>query len=100
MANAAYSTRDETTAWLAERQKGIGSSDAAAVCGLDPYRSALECYVEKTSPLEEPVGFASMAANCLRPARSLCVSFTCDGFAPSDWTPMWSGPNCESRWAR
>ena len=34
--------------WLAVRQSGIGSSDAAAAVGLNPYRSALELWMDKT----------------------------------------------------
>jgi putative phage-type endonuclease len=34
-------------AWLAARRSGIGSSDAAAVVGVNPWRSALELYGEK-----------------------------------------------------
>lgn len=36
-------------AWLAVRQGGIGSSDAAAAVGLSPYRSQLELWMEKTN---------------------------------------------------
>jgi putative phage-type endonuclease len=35
--------------WLAERRKGIGSSDAAAILGCSPWASALSTYVEKTT---------------------------------------------------
>lgn len=34
--------------WLAVRKQGIGSSDAAAACGLNPYKSQLELWLEKT----------------------------------------------------
>jgi putative phage-type endonuclease len=34
--------------WLAVRQRGIGSSDAAAAVGLNPYKSQLELWLEKT----------------------------------------------------
>ncbi len=34
--------------WLAVRQGGIGSSDAAAAVGLNPYKSQLELWLEKT----------------------------------------------------
>ena len=34
--------------WLAVRKKGIGSSDAAAAVGLNPYKSQLELWMEKT----------------------------------------------------
>ncbi|WP_373190449.1 YqaJ viral recombinase family protein, partial [Halomonas sp.] len=35
-------------AWLSIRQSGIGSSDAAAAVGLNPYKSQLELWMEKT----------------------------------------------------
>ncbi|MFK1548913.1 YqaJ viral recombinase family protein [Pseudomonas aeruginosa] len=35
-------------AWLAVRKHGIGSSDAAAAVGLNPYKSQLELWLEKT----------------------------------------------------
>ena len=38
-------TREE---WLEVRTKGIGSSDAAAAVGLNPYKSQLELWLEKT----------------------------------------------------
>ncbi len=34
--------------WLAFRKQGIGSSDAAAAVGLNPYKSPLELWLEKT----------------------------------------------------
>jgi len=34
--------------WLAVRKSGIGSSDAAAAVGLNPYKSQLELWLEKT----------------------------------------------------
>ncbi|NWA68527.1 YqaJ viral recombinase family protein [Pseudomonas reactans] len=34
--------------WLAVRKQGIGSSDAAAAIGLNPYKSQLELWLEKT----------------------------------------------------
>lgn len=37
--------RDE---WLTVRKQGIGSSDAAAAVGLNPYKSQLELWMEKT----------------------------------------------------
>ena len=37
--------------WLAIRRSGIGSSDAAAALGLNPYKSRLELWMEKTGRL-------------------------------------------------
>jgi len=37
--------------WLAIRRSGIGSSDAAAALGLNPYKSQLELWMEKTGRL-------------------------------------------------
>ncbi|MDP3608659.1 MAG: YqaJ viral recombinase family protein [Nitrosomonas sp.] len=34
--------------WLTVRKNGIGSSDAAAAVGLNPYKSQLELWLEKT----------------------------------------------------
>ncbi|MCM1128212.1 MAG: YqaJ viral recombinase family protein, partial [Lachnospiraceae bacterium] len=36
-------------AWLRMRKKGIGGSDAGAVCGLNPYISPMKVYQDKTS---------------------------------------------------
>lgn len=35
--------------WLRWRKKGIGGSDAGAVCGLNPYSSPMKVYYDKTS---------------------------------------------------
>lgn len=35
--------------WLRERKSGIGGSDAGAICGLNPYRSPIAVYQDKTS---------------------------------------------------
>lgn len=40
--------------WLRYRKRGIGGSDAGAVCGLNPYRTAMEVYQDKvTDEIEE-----------------------------------------------
>lgn len=39
--------------WLSWRRKGLGSSDAAAVCGLNPYHSPLAVYLEKRGEISE-----------------------------------------------
>ena len=38
----------DRAAWLGVRRAGIGSSDAAAAVGLNPYKSPLELWMEKT----------------------------------------------------
>lgn len=43
--NAAYASKQQVQEWLADRQSGIGSSDASAVAGCNPYKSALEVYM-------------------------------------------------------
>ena len=43
-------TREE---WLAYRRTGIGGSDAAAVIGLNPYRSTIELYADKMGMMPE-----------------------------------------------
>lgn len=39
----------EKADWLRLRKQGIGGSDAGAVCGLNPYVSALDVFLDKTS---------------------------------------------------
>ena len=39
--------------WLAHRKNGIGGSDAGAICGLNPYKSAVAVYLDKTSVVTE-----------------------------------------------
>ena len=46
--------RSPRDAWLAERRKGIGASDVAAILGEDPRRSALSVYAEKIDDIETP----------------------------------------------
>lgn len=50
---------DEKT-WLAYRKQGIGGSDAGAVCGLNPYRSAMEVYLDKTTEETEQIDNEAM----------------------------------------
>ncbi len=38
----------DRTAWLLARRDGVGGSDAAAIMGVSPFKSALALYVEKT----------------------------------------------------
>src|SRR5579859_1350236 len=42
-----------TPAQLIERKNRIGSSDSAAIIGVDPYQNAADIYVSKTSDLEQ-----------------------------------------------
>lgn len=36
--------------WLQYRKMGIGGSDAGAICGLNPYASAISVYLDKINP--------------------------------------------------
>ena len=44
--------------WLAERQKGIGGSDIAAILGLSPWKTALDVWLDKTGQTEDTLGNA------------------------------------------
>ena len=37
--------------WLRLRKRGIGGSDAGVIMGVNPYRSILELWEDKTNPL-------------------------------------------------
>lgn len=55
------STRNiDKESWLKYRKQGIGGSDAGAVCGLNPYRTAIQVYYDKTSDLIEDVDNEAM----------------------------------------
>lgn len=48
MATILTDTKDMTRdAWLAARRQGLGSSDAAAVCGVDPWKSPVQVFLDK-----------------------------------------------------
>ncbi|HZK34143.1 MAG TPA: YqaJ viral recombinase family protein [Bacillota bacterium] len=39
--------------WLEQRRRGIGGSDAAAIAGLNPWRSPIEVYLDKVGEMPE-----------------------------------------------
>jgi len=41
--------------WLNVRKQGIGSSDCAAACGLNPYMSMLELWMIKTGRIQQNI---------------------------------------------
>ncbi len=41
--------------WLEVRKQGIGSSDAATACGLNPYMSMLELWMIKTDRMQQNI---------------------------------------------
>lgn len=46
--------------WLKYRKQGIGGSDAGAICGLNPYRSAIHVYQDKTKDMFEDIDNEAM----------------------------------------
>ncbi len=56
-ASADVMSREE---WLLLRRKGIGASDAPAVCGLSPWKTPLHVFLEKTGRLGDEVENAAM----------------------------------------
>lgn len=47
-------------AWLKYRKRGIGGSDAGAVCGMNPYRTAIQVYYDKTTDEVEEIDNEAM----------------------------------------
>ncbi len=47
-------------AWLAERRKGLGGSDAATVLGLNPYSDPYSLWVDKTTGLPDETPSSAM----------------------------------------
>ena len=53
MANILVSTKDmPQEEWLRWRNKGIGGSDVATICGLNKYKSPFQLWLEKTGHYE------------------------------------------------
>ena len=50
----------EKSEWLKYRKQGIGGSDAGAVCGFNPYRTALQVYQDKTTDETEEIDNEAM----------------------------------------
>lgn len=46
---------DDHDAWLKQRNKGLGGSDAGAVMGVNPYKSAYTLWAEKTGKVDGTV---------------------------------------------
>ncbi len=46
--------------WLRYRKQGIGGSDAGAICGFNPYRTAMQVYYDKTSDEIEDIDNEAM----------------------------------------
>lgn len=46
--------------WLQYRKQGIGGSDAGAICGFNPYRTAMQVYYDKTSDEIEDIDNEAM----------------------------------------
>lgn len=47
--------------WLAERRKGIGGSDASAILGLNPYKTNVQLWEEKTGRRNEDDSISNIA---------------------------------------
>lgn len=46
--------------WLRYRKQGIGGSDAGAICGFNPYRTAMQVYYDKTTDEIEDIDNEAM----------------------------------------
>ena len=49
------SQQDDEAGWLSARTKGIGGSDIGAICGVSPFTSARQVYLNKTGQFEDAV---------------------------------------------
>lgn len=52
---------DDEAAWLAARTRGIGGSDVGAICGVSPFTSARQIYINKTGQFEESLQHSDAA---------------------------------------
>lgn len=64
-----YSTvrqEDDEAAWLAARTRGIGGSDVGPICGVSPFTSARQIYLNKTGQYPDAVKPGSAAQDRMR----------------------------------
>lgn len=52
---------EDEAAWLAARTRGIGGSDVGAICGVSPFTSARQIYLNKTGQFEEAMQHGAAA---------------------------------------
>lgn len=64
--------------WLRLRKNGIGGSDAGAICGLNPYSSALDVYYNKTSDSIEMDNFDNEAMRMGRDLEAYVADRFCE----------------------
>ena len=43
-------SKDDQEEWLRIRKRYLTGTDAGAVCGMNPYKSAIQVYLDKTTP--------------------------------------------------
>lgn len=53
-------SRDNQEKWLRIRKQYLTGTDAGAICGMNPYRSAVQVYLDKTGPEIETVDNEAM----------------------------------------
>lgn len=57
---------DDEAAWLAARTKGIGGSDIGPICGVSPFTSARQVYLNKTDQFTEAMKPSEAAQERMR----------------------------------
>jgi predicted phage-related endonuclease len=77
-----FSDRQE---WLALRRKGLGGTDAAAILGVNPYRSALDVYLDKKGLVPELEENAAMEWG-KRLEDVIATKFVDDNVVQHDWS--------------
>lgn len=82
--------------WRKYRQQGIGGSDVAAIMGCSPFKTALDVYLDKTTPvkeekLSEEEQFRFDVGHAMEPALSKAFERRTGYMAVRD-TVMWRHP--------
>ena len=78
--------------WLDWRHKGIGSSDAAAIMGVSPYKTALQLWEEKVKPdaKEKPSNWAMEKGNEYEPIarQQFCAHYNLQNGTEETFDPL------------
>lgn len=78
--------------WLAARRQGLGSSDVAAIFGLDRFKSATAVYYDKVEGFDEDESQAMKMGRLLEPVVAQCFEDE-TGFALTEPPAMYRHPD-------
>ena len=84
---------DDESGWLAARSRGVGGSDIGPICGVSPFTSARQIYLNKTGQFTEAMA-ASAAASERMHFGHMLEPIVADEYARRELCEGGSHPDC------